>query len=58
MATIRNEVLADKIYRNRDNLNFCKESSIRLSEPALGRPMKDAVIDKNQEYRISVKGAR
>ena len=43
-------VLADKIYRNRDNLNYCKERGIRLSGPALGRPKKDAVIDKKQEY--------
>ena len=44
-------VLADKIYRNRDNLNFCKEKGIRLSGPALGRPKKDAVVDKKQEYQ-------
>jgi len=43
-------VLADKIYRNRNNLNFCKEHGIRLSGPALGRPKKDAVIDKKQDY--------
>ena len=43
-------VLADKIYRNRNNLNFCKEQGIRLSGPALGRPKKDAVLDKKQEY--------
>lgn len=43
-------VLADKIYRNRDNLNFCKERGIRLSGPALGRPKKDALTDKKLEY--------
>jgi len=43
-------VLADKIYRNRKNINFCKEHSIKLSGPALGRPKKDAVVDKKQEY--------
>lgn len=43
-------VLADKIYRNRDNLGFCKEHGIRLSGPALGRPKKDTTIDKKQEY--------
>jgi transposase, IS5 family len=31
-------VLADKIYRNRNNLGYCKEHGIRLSGPALGRP--------------------
>lgn len=44
-------VLADKIYRNRNNLTFCKEHNICLSGPALGRPSKDAVIDKKQEYK-------
>lgn len=43
-------VLADKIYRNRDNLRFCKENGIRLSGPALGRPRKDAAADKQQDY--------
>jgi hypothetical protein len=31
-------VHADKIYRNRDNLRFCKKNGIRLSGPRLGRP--------------------
>lgn len=43
-------VLADKIYRNRDNLAFCKKHGIRLSGPALGRPKKDSVRDRKQEY--------
>jgi len=34
-------VLADQIYRNRDNLAFCKERGIRLSGKPLGRPPKD-----------------
>ncbi len=42
--------LADKIYRNRENLAFCKLHGIRLSDPSLGRPKKDAVIDKKKEY--------
>lgn len=44
-------VLADKIYRNRDNLSYCKEHHIRLSGPALGRPKKDMKIDKKQQYQ-------
>ena len=44
-------ILADKIYRNRGNLNFCKKYGIRLSGPALGRPPKNAVLDKKQDYR-------
>ncbi len=43
-------VLADKIYRNRQNLAFCKLHGIRLSGPSLGRPKKNAVIDKETEY--------
>lgn len=43
-------ILADKIYRNRDNLAFCKLHHIRLSGPALGRPKKDDNRDKKQDY--------
>ena len=42
--------LADKIYRNRDNLAYCRLHGIRLSRPRLGRPRKDAVADKKAEY--------
>ena len=42
--------LADKIYRNRDNLSYCKKHGIRLSGPKLGRPKKDAAADKKAEY--------
>ena len=34
-------VHADKIYRNRTNLKFCKKHGIRLSGTPLGRPPKD-----------------
>lgn len=44
-------VLADKIYRNRENLRYCKEHGIRLSGPALGRPKKGDVRDKEQDYK-------
>jgi hypothetical protein len=43
-------VLADKIYRNRENLRFCKENGIRLSGPALGRPGKNDTQNKEQDY--------
>ena len=36
-------VLADKLFRNRENLRYCAEHGIRLSGPKLGRPTK--VID-------------
>lgn len=47
-------VLADKIYRNRINLVYCKEHGIRLAGPTLGRPCKNTVIDKRTEYIDSV----
>jgi hypothetical protein len=43
-------ILADKIYRNRNNLAYCKLHHIRLSGPALGRPKKGEVRDKKQDY--------
>ncbi|WDL97896.1 IS5 family transposase [Alicyclobacillus sp. ALC3] len=33
-------VLADKLYRNRANLQYCRDRGIRLSGPRLGRPAK------------------
>ena len=44
-------VLADKIYRNRENLRYCKERGIRLSGPALGRPKKGEERNKVQDYQ-------
>jgi len=43
-------ILADKIYRNRENLRFCKEHGIRLSGPALGRPKKDEIRNKTRDF--------
>ncbi len=43
-------ILADKIYRNRENLAYCAERKIRPSGPALGRPKKDEIRDKKQDY--------
>jgi len=42
-------VMADKIYRNRDNLNYCKKHNIRLSGPPLGRPARDLELLKEQK---------
>jgi len=44
-------ILADKIYRNRDNLSYCKDHGIRLSGPALGRPKKGETRNKVQDYK-------
>lgn len=43
-------ILADKIYRNRENLRYCKERHIRLAGPALGRPKKGEIRDHRQDY--------
>lgn len=34
-------VLADRIYRNRENLAYCKDHGIRLSGPKLGKPLSN-----------------
>lgn len=49
-GTLPERVLADKIYRNRENLSYCKLHGIRLSGPALGRPKKDERRDRKQTY--------
>jgi len=57
-------VCADKIYRSRDNLDFCKEHGIRLSGPKLGRPPLDPKAkrattlreQKDERMRIPIEG--
>jgi hypothetical protein len=47
-------VLADKTYRNRENIKYCKEHGIRLSGPRLGRPIASEIeADKEQAYQDS-----
>lgn len=41
-------VLADTIYRTRDNLKYCKEHGIHLNGPRLGKPPKDPAIRKQE----------
>jgi len=36
------------VYRNRDNLKYCKERGIRMSGPKLGRPPKDKELYRQQ----------
>jgi len=48
-GTYPEAILADKIYRNRDNLQFCKRRNIRLSGPPLGRPPKDEDLLREME---------
>lgn len=47
-------ILVDKIYRTKDNINYCKERGIRMSGPKLGRPKKNqeqTKADKKIEYQ-------
>ena len=48
-------VLADQIYRTRENRGYCKEHGIRLSGPKLGRPGATAKEDKKQEYKTQMR---
>jgi len=41
-------ILADKKFRTRDNLAYCKKHGIRLSGPKLGRPPKDKDLYREQ----------
>lgn len=43
-------VLADKIYRNRDNREYCIKNQIRLSGPALGRKTEEV---KKEEQKLA-----
>ena len=42
-------ILADKIYRSRENLRYCKECGIRLAGPVLGKPRKGDHRDQTQD---------
>ena len=54
LGTYPKVILADKIYRSRENLRFCKENGIRLSGPRLGRPPKEETqADQSQAYEDS-----
>ena len=45
-------VLADQIYRTRDNRRYCKGHGIRLSGPRLGRPATIvSATARKQEYQ-------
>ncbi len=55
-------VLADQIYRNRENRKYCKEKGIRLSGLPLGRPSKKAqseqkhIAHKDSAERNAIEG--
>ena len=48
-------VYADKIYRTRDNLRFCKKHGVRLSGPRLGRSQKMTPVNID---RLKVEAAQ
>jgi len=48
-------VLADKIYRNRYNLRYCKEHGIRLSGPRLGRPCQSELSGQRKLERMDAR---
>lgn len=54
-------VIVDKIYRTRDNIQYCKKHGIRLSGPPLGRPTADKELLKEQyrqeRYDTSIRNA-
>ena len=41
-------ILADKLFRTRENLEYCKEHGIRISGPRLGRPPNDPSLRQQQ----------
>lgn len=43
-----NRILADKIYRTRDNLKYCTKHNIHMNGPKLGRPPKDKELYAQQ----------
>jgi len=57
-------VCADKIYRSRGNLDFCKDHGIRLSGPRLGRPPANPgerrerarIEQRDERMRIPIEG--
>jgi len=50
-------ILADKIYRNRDNIRYCKGLGIRLNGPRLGRP-SDSELSEQQRLERKDTGER
>jgi len=44
-------ILADKAYRTRENLQYCKEHGIRMAGPKLGRPPADKALYRQQRHK-------
>lgn len=44
-------ILVDKIYRNRQNVNYCKQCDISIIGPYLGKPKKNkSKEERKQKY--------
>lgn len=48
-------IMADKLYRTRENFQYCKVHGIRLSGPKLGRPSK---IEDKEQKRLEQQDAK
>ena len=42
-------ILADKIFRTRDNIRYCASKGIHLNGPVLGKPQSDPEEQKRQK---------
>lgn len=52
-------ILADQIYRNRENRAYCREHGIRLSGPKLGRPsLTETSEDRRKAIRTTQTGSK
>ena len=45
-------VHVDKLYRTRENRNYCQAKKIRMSGPPLGRPSEDTATSKQQKQLV------
>ena len=43
-------VLADKIFRTRENLGYCKEHNIHLNGPKLGKPASNPELRRQEQH--------
>ncbi len=44
-------ILADAIFRTRENLRYCKERGIRLNGPKLGKPNADPAVRREELHQ-------
>jgi len=44
-------IISNKIYRNKLNIQYCKDRGIRLLGPSLGRPKKESEEERRHAYK-------